>query len=162
MKTAVIYYSLDGNSAVVAETLKAVLNADVYQLKTIDAKKRRGFFKMVWGVGQVMRKKKPELLPLSIDLDAYDLLILGTPVWAGSPSPALVSFLDKTKISGRKVALFCSHRGGKGDVFGKIKNLLQGNIITGEIDFFEPAKADPAELKEKISAWIKPEQIVQP
>ena len=155
MKTAIIYYSFEGNTALVAKTAASVVNADIFEIKTADTRKRKGLAKYLWGGGQALRRKKPALLPLHIDINAYDLVILGTPVWAGCPAPAIVSFLDKTKITGKKVALFCCHGGGKGKVFAKLKALLPGISIAGEIDFVNPAKTESADLKKKLGDWIK-------
>ena len=155
MKTAIIYYSYDGNCARTAELMKAALNASVFEIKTVDTKRRKGFYMILWGVLQVMRKKKPALQSLTVDISAYDLIILGTPVWAGAPAPAIASFLDGTKISGKKIALFCCHRGGPGDVFKKFRAMLQGNTIAGEIDFFSPPKGGMPELQQKIDEWVK-------
>ena len=158
MKTAVIYYSFEGNCALVAKAIKNALNADIFEIKTTDTKKRTGFAKYLWGGFQVITRKKPELEPLSVDVNAYDLLILGTPAWAASPAPAIVSFLDKAKIKGKKIALFCCHAGGKGKAFDKFKALLPGNTIAGEIDFNSPAKPARAEsipLKTRIDQWVK-------
>ena len=155
MKTAVIYYSYEGNSALVADIIKAALNADVFEIKTQDTKKRDGFAKYAWGGSQVVMHKKPKLRPLSVDLDSYDLIILGTPVWAWSPSPAIVSFITERKISGKKLALFCCHGGGPGKTLQKLKALLPGNTITGEIDIMYPSKMDRNDLKHKIEDWLK-------
>jgi flavodoxin len=155
MKTAVIYYSHDGNCALIADVLKIELNADVFRVETLDEKKRRGIFLMFWGGGQVFRGIKPPLKPLSVNINAYDLIILGTPVWAGSPTPAIASFLDKNSITGKKIALFCSHGGGMGKALDKLKALLTGNTVIGEIDFKLPAKADSAGVKQKLNAWAK-------
>jgi flavodoxin len=102
-----------------------------------------------------LQGKKPELLPFSLDLNACDLIILGTPVWAGSPSPAIVSFLEKNKPSGKKIALYCCHGGGMGKALEKLKSLLPGNTIVGEADFVYPSKNDKPELKQKIGDWTK-------
>ena len=155
MKIAVIFYSFEGNCALVAKTIKDALNADIFEIKTKNSKKRTGFVKYAWGGFQVITRRKPELEPLSIDVNAYDLIILGTPVWASSPAPAIVSFLDKTKITGKKIALFCCHGGGKGGVFGKFKVLLPGNTIVGDIDFQNAARGDSAEIKQRIGEWVK-------
>jgi flavodoxin len=155
MKTAIIYYSYEGNSALVAESIKAVLGADAFEIKTIDKKQRRGFAKYFWGCGQVVMHKKPAIEPLATDFSAYGLVVLGTPVWAGSPAPAMVSFLEKTKLSGKRIALFCCHGGGKRKAFERFRALLPGNDIAGEIDFLNAAKENPAVLKQKISEWVK-------
>jgi len=154
MKTAIIYYSYDGNTAFAAEAIKAATGADIYEIKTVDTKKRTGPWKIIWGGFQVIRNKMPPLEPLSVDIKDYDNIILGTPVWAGSPAPAMVSFLSKTKISGKKIALFCCHAGSKGEVFNKLKALLAGNEFAGEIDFKNAAKENPAALPAKIDEWI--------
>jgi flavodoxin len=153
MKTAVIYYSYEGNCALAAEIIKAELNADIFRIETVDSKKRKGFFLIAWGGGQVLMGKKPPLKPLSVGISAYDLVVIGTPVWAGSPAPAVVSFLSANNIAGKKIALFCCHGGGMGSALGKLKTLLNGNTIIGEIDFKRPARMDRAEVKRKISEW---------
>ena len=156
MKTAVIYYSYEGNSALIAGIIAGAVKADLFEIKTAKNKKREGFAKYAWGGAQVVMNKKPALRPLSVDINNYDLVILGTPVWAASPAPALVSFLDKTKISGKKIALFCCCAGGKGKVFEKLKALLPGNTFVGEIEFITPAKdGNISEIKQKIEQWLK-------
>ena len=163
MKTAIIYYSYEGSCALVAKTIKDTIEAQegrgsppgLFEIKTVDNKKRTGFAKYFWGGSQVVFHKKPALQPLSVDMNAYDLVVLGTPVWAGSPAPALVSFLDNVKINGKRIALFCSHRGGKGKALDKLKALLPGNTIVSEIDFVYAARMDPSELKQKIGEWVK-------
>ena len=154
MKAAVIYYSFEGNSALIADIIKSVLDADILEIKTVDTRKRKGFAKYLWGGWQVISRKKPELQPLSIDPLAYDLIVLGTPVWAGSPAPAITSFLSGTRFSGKKIALFCCHGGGKGRALEKVKDMLFGNAFPGEIDFLNPLRGNPADLRKKISDWV--------
>jgi flavodoxin len=155
MKAAVIYYSLDGNCAMIAEQAASQLKADIFRVSLADTKKRRGFAKMFWGGRMVVMHKKPEIRSLSVNIAAYDLIVIGTPVWAGSPAPPLVSFLEKTPITGKKIALFCCHAGGKGGVFDKLKAKLPDNSFTGEIDFINPSKADREEIAKKANGWIK-------
>ena len=152
MKTAVIYYTFDGNCALVAGQIKAILNADLYEVKLANLKKRKGFAKFVQGM--MLMIKKPEPLPLSVDLSAYELVILGAPVWGGSPASPLVSFINKTNISGKKIAFFCCHGGSIGKTFDKFKALLPGNTISTSIDFKNPARENNPKLKEDIAEWL--------
>ena len=153
MKTAVIFYTFDGNCALLAQHIKSALGADLYRVKLEETKKRTGFFKFLYGMSIMF--KKPEPLPLSVDINAYELIILGAPVWGGSPASPIVSFLNKTKISGKKVAFFCSHGGSMGKFYDKFRGLLSGNTIVGEIDFKNPANQDSAVLEEQIAEWVK-------
>jgi flavodoxin len=154
MKTAVVYYSYDGNCAHIAEQLKARLDADLIPLKTADEKKRTGFAKYAWGGAQVFMKKKPALKPCRFDAASYDLIILGAPVWAASPAPPLGTFLSEANISGKRIALFCCHMGGMGKALEKMKSLAPGNTIVGEIDFINPSTGDAEEVTRRLTEWI--------
>ena len=154
MKTAVVFYSLDGNCALVAEEIKTQMNADMIRLYTIDEKKRSTIGKMMWGGGMVFRHIKPPLKPYSFDASAYDLIILGVPVWAGSPAPPVITFLSEAGIKNKKIALFVCHGGGKGKSLVKFKALLEGNEIAGEADFLVPNKGGE-KVKKQIADWVK-------
>ncbi|MDR2702178.1 MAG: flavodoxin [Spirochaetaceae bacterium] len=154
MKTAVVYYSLDGNCAFVAEEVKSLFNAELIRLQTKDEKKRRGFAKYFWGGGMVFAHKKPPLKPYAFDPAAYELIVIGAPVWAGSPAPPIQTFLSESGMSGKKIALFVCHGGGKGNALGTLKNLLAGNEIIAEADFVN-ARKNSAEVKRQIADWVK-------
>ena len=155
MKTAVIFYTLDGNCAVVAEQINAQLNADFIRLKTMDEKKRGKIGKFFWGGGMVFMRKKPPLKPYTFDPAAYDLIIIGAPVWAASPAPPIQTFLCETAITGKKIALFVCHAGGKGKALEQFKALLPGNNIIAEKDFIDPARGNREELKQQVADWVK-------
>jgi hypothetical protein len=47
------------------------------------------------------------LLNTEFDLDPYDIVIIGSPVWAGNPSVPLVSFLERSGDGkGRRTGIF--------------------------------------------------------
>ena len=155
MKTAVVFYSLDGNCALVAEEIKFQLNADLIRLYTKDDKKRGKIGKLFWGCGMVFLHKKPPLKPYSFDSSVYDRIIIGAPVWADSPAPPVQTFISEAAITGKKIALFVSHAGNKGDSQEKFRALLTGNDIVAETDFKDPAKCDSDDVKRQITEWVK-------
>ncbi|MDR2494320.1 MAG: NAD(P)H-dependent oxidoreductase [Spirochaetaceae bacterium] len=155
MKTIIIYFSYDGNCDMVAKQLQAPLNADLLRLYLEDDTCRKGFAKYLWGGGQALGNKAPALKPYAADLAGYDLVVIGAPVWAGSPAPALRSFFENTAFSGKKAALFCCHAGGKGKALEKLRQRVAGNDVIGETDFVNPAKQDPRGVREKAEAWAR-------
>jgi flavodoxin len=155
MKTAVVYYSLDGNCAFVAKKIKALLNADLIQLYTQDEKKRGKMGKFLWGGGMVFRGIKPPLKPYTFDSSAYDLIVIGVPVWAGNPAPPIQTFLSGAGIAGKKIALFVCHGGGKGKSLEKLKAMIADNDIIAEADFINPAAAAGEEINRQIEEWAK-------
>jgi flavodoxin len=155
MKTLIAYYSYEGNCAFIAEKIKAAIpDADVLRLATQDDRPRGFFTKYLWGGKQVLSGKKPALKDYRVEINSYELIILGTPVWAWSYSPAMASFLSQTKIEGKRLALFCCHGGGKGKTLEKLKAALPGNTFAAEVDFREPLKAS-AGVQKKLDAWLK-------
>ncbi|MDR3303066.1 MAG: flavodoxin [Treponema sp.] len=155
MKSIVVYFSLDGNSELVAGFIKEALGADSLRLELERAIPRQGFAKMFHGGRQVVAHQKPALKPYQLDLAPYELVVLGGPVWAGSPVPALLSFLERSRLSDKKVALFCCHAGGKGKALEKLRDALTGNTVVAELDLVNPAKQDAQLVRAKAVAWAK-------
>ena len=154
MKILTVYYSLDGNTQLIAEQIKSAVNGDILRLKPVHDNNKKGLFKLLSGGRQVFKNEKPELEPFDINPAEYDLIFIGTPVWAGSFAPALNTFLAENSIQNKNIALFCCSRGGKGKVFIKLHDILRDNNIIGETEFLSPVKSDPKEVNAKVSSWV--------
>jgi flavodoxin len=154
MKAVVVFYSFDGNCTFVAEQIKNQLNADLVQLRLENEKRPRGFAKILWGCSLMFSRKNPPLKPYTFDPAAYDLIIIGAPVWAGAPAAPLRTFVSGTAITGKKLALFVCHAGGKRGSLGKFKSMFAGNEIIGETDFQDPLK-NGTEAQQQIADWVK-------
>ncbi|MDR2964922.1 MAG: flavodoxin [Treponema sp.] len=154
MKTAVVFYSLDGNCSLVAEEIKSHLKADLLRLRLTKEKKRGFVGSLFWGVGMVLFNKKPKLASYEFNASNYDLIILGAPVWADSPAPPINTFISQANITGKKIALFVCHAGGRGQSLEKFKTLLAGNEIIAEADYKDAVK-NIEEAKQKIADFAK-------
>lgn len=153
MKKLVIFYSFEGNTRRIAETIAETVNADILELKPQKEAKTKGFMKYLWAGKEALMKAKPDLLPLEKNPGDYDVLFIGTPVWVLSYSPPLNTFFSTNPIQNKKIALFCCHGGGKGKIFDKMKKALNNNQILGEIDFVEPLKKNTDTCIEKAKEW---------
>jgi flavodoxin len=100
-------------------------------------------------------KIKPKLMDFDIDPLKYDLIILGTPVWAWNISPPMRSFLSKFDFTGKKVALWMCHAGDGVKAMNKFKEALKSTTIVESISFQDPLKKDSDGEKEKAIAWVK-------
>lgn len=155
MKTIIIYYSLDGNVKLISETIAQEIGADLLPLRLKKEIKSDSFMKYFWGGKQVIMKELPELEELDFNPADYDLIILGTPVWAASYTPALRSFLERFDLSGKKVAFFCSHEGGSGLTITNLKNRLRSSEVISSTDFLAPLKKGKEAALEKARSWAK-------
>lgn len=155
MKSIVIYYSFEGNTKLIAHTVQEVVGAGLIQLQVIEERKSKLFTKYFWGGRQVMTKKEPELQPYSFNAGDFDLIFLGTPVWAWHFTPAMRSFLKKEQFSNKKIALFCCHAGVKGEILTRWKDVLAGNEIIGEIDFRDPLRVKTEKNIQRAKTWAQ-------
>ena len=98
--------------------------------------------------------RKPPLEPFAVDPDDYDLLFIGTPVWAYTYAPALRSFFSQARLHAKEVALYCCHEGGPGQTLAHMRRALPTHDILGEADFLEPLAA-PEESAARARAWAR-------
>jgi len=154
MKKAVVFYSSEGNCAFVAEQIAAQMGADLLQLHTRDDKKRSRVGRFFAACAMVFIQRRPALKPFAFEPSAYDLIVIGAPVWAYSPAPPIQTFLSQAGIAGKKIALFVSHAGGGGRALEKFGIMLPGNEIIAQMDFANPI-SNYESAKRQIAEWVR-------
>ena len=152
MKTLVIYYTRSGNSKFAAENIAAELGADVEEV--VDLKNRQGKLSFLSAGRDAMSGKETEIAQTSRNPADYDFIIIAQPVWAGSPTPAIRTYLNKNDLSGKKVAVFFSDT-SLGKAVEKTKALMPNSTFVGELAL--PAKGfeNKDEAKKKLAEWCK-------
>ncbi len=152
MKTAIIYYSLEGNMDYIAKRIALDDAADLYRLIPKKEYPTGKVSKYVWGGKSATFGENPTLANEKFDLDKYDTLIIGSPVWAGRTAPPLNSFFADYKICGKNIILVATCASGSTDkLFAKMKEHLQDNEIKGTYTFVEPLHSQEKSINEKIS-----------
>ena len=152
MKSLVVYYSRTGNARFVAETIAAEVGADIEEV--VDLKKRSGVLGYLSGGSDARRGKETEIAPTTKLPAIYDLIIVGTPVWAGRPTPAILTYLKKNDLSEKKVALFFTQGGQKPSAIEETKALIPNSNCIGQISLVSPSATKEASEK-KIAEWCK-------
>jgi flavodoxin len=154
-KILVVYYSLTGNTKLIAETIAESINVDILELKPVKELNAESGMKYFWGGFQATMKKKPKLKGFDLNPLNYDLIILGTPVWAWTFSPPIRSFLSNYDLKEKNVALFTCSAGTGERAMSRFKDALKEAKITSNISFQEPLKNEPQLAKEKAINWAK-------
>jgi flavodoxin len=157
MKTIVVYYSLEGNTALIARGLAETLGADILRLETEKPFPEQAPAKYFKGGMSTVFRFKPKLKSPIPDLSAYDFIVLGTPVWAGSYAAPIHTLVKKHGFSGKKLAFFlCCGGGDTEKCLTRLKNALPGNDFAGELVFVEPLRQESrAAALEKAVAWAQ-------
>ncbi len=154
-KKLVVYYSLEGNTKLIAENIAEEIGADILQLKPKNDIKSKGFMKYFSGGKKIIFKEKPELISYEINPEDYDVIFMGTPVWAGTYTPAFRTFFERTNLESKCIALFCCYAGSEGRTFREFKEALKDNNFISEMGFNDPLKHDTEENKEKAKQWAR-------
>ena len=153
MGAVVIYYSLEGNTEFIAKLLSLNLEADIIKLEPRKEIPKKGLLKYIIGGLSAILHHKPELSNERIPLDKYDTVILGTPIWAGTYSTPINTFLSEYKMSGKNIILFACHSGsGANKAFNQISKELEGNKILHAIDFVDPVRQNLEQLENRVVA----------
>ena len=111
MKSLVVFYSRTGATKQVGESLTEILDCDSEEL--FETKKRSGPLGYVIAGRDALAKKLTTLVDVKHDPGLYDLMILGTPVWAGTLSSAMRTYITTNKSKFKQVAFFCTQGGGE-------------------------------------------------
>lgn len=112
LKVLVLYYSQTGNTKTVAEEMQKQLNADIEAITA--TKPYNGSFDET-----VNRCKKemevgecPEISPITSNIDDYDVIFIGFPVWCGTYAQPIASLVKDTKFEGKNIVAFCTYGSG--------------------------------------------------
>lgn len=155
-KKLVAYFSASGTTRKVAEMIAQAAEADLYEimpkqpyskadLNWMDKKSRSS-------VEMSDKKSRPEITDTDIQIDEYDEVILGFPIWWYVAPTIINTFLESYDFSGKKIVLFATS-GGSG--FGNTLSELQLSapnavIVEGKV-FHNAAKQEIAEWVKRIS-----------
>lgn len=153
MKTAIVYYSMGGNTQLVAEKIAKQIGADIIRIEPEKAYPDKGLRKFIWGGKSAVMGEKPQLLPYELDATKYERIIIGTPVWASSFAPPIRTFVEENKeaLKGKKLAVFtCFSGGGADKAIDKLKQCLGIPEFEAELILVDPKDKPLEENESKI------------
>jgi len=112
MNSLVVYYSRTGKTKKVGNLISEKLSCDMEEI--FDTKKRSGILGFIKAGKDAMRKKLTILKEIDKNPDLYDLVIIGTPIWASNMSTPIRTYISEHKDKFKNVAFFCTEgsRGG--------------------------------------------------
>ena len=123
MNGLLVYFSRTGRTRVVAEAIQAATGFDLEEIEEEGG--RGGPLGWLKSGMESTRRMLPEIKPLAHDPSEYDIVVIGTPIWASKMSSPIRAFINEHKNKLKEIALFCT---GDGDdpekVFKPIIELL--------------------------------------
>lgn len=126
MDQLVAYFSATGTTEAVAKQLAQALEADLYEIEPVQKytnadlnwmdKKSRSSLEMNDA------KSRPAIVKKPLDLDRYDTIYVGFPIWWYIAPRIIETFLESYDFSNKKIVLFATSGGSR---FGKAVDELK-------------------------------------
>ena len=156
MKTAIVYYSMHGNVRYVSEKVAKELGADLIELIPVKAYPDKGAMQFIWGGSAVTFKKKPDLEPYTFNASEYDLVIIGTPVWASNFTPPLRTFFEDNDLTGKKIAVIATSAGGDSSkCIQAVKEATKTDALAATLSLTDPKDRPSDDVEKKIGEFIE-------
>lgn len=136
-KVLVVYFSETGNTQKLAKLISDEVGGDFRRIETVKP----------YPTGQELfdytkkerdNNERPKIKDLDVNMDDYDIIFVGYPIWWYTLPMPLYTFFDKYDFSGKTIVPFNTHEGsGEGGTTATIKELekdakvLDGLAIRG-------------------------------
>lgn len=158
-KTLIVYFSWSGNTRAVANHIHDLIGGDIVEIETVVP--YPDTYEEVTQIvpGQLANDYRPELKTKVENMDEYDTLIVGTPIWGSRLAPPVKSFLAKYDLSGKAIASFCTHGGsGIAQSVNDIRSVCPDATILGSLAVYG-SRVDGA--RGEIEQWLKQIGIIK-
>jgi menaquinone-dependent protoporphyrinogen IX oxidase len=119
----VVYYSRSGTTRAVAEALTKALDCGTEEIS--EKKGRAGWRGYLRSLIDGLEQRPSLTAQWRLDPTAYDLVVIGTPVWAWSLSSPVHAYLNAYRGRLRAVGFFCTQEAtGSDSVFAQMAKIL--------------------------------------
>lgn len=106
MKYLIVFYSRTGITGLIAHKIAERLKGDLEEIR--DTKNRAGIMGFLRSGYDGARKKLTTIAETKYDPAQYELVIIGTPVWAGNMSSPTRTYIVNNREKFNRVAFFCT------------------------------------------------------
>lgn len=152
-KTLIVYFSWSGHTRMVAGIIKDITGSDIVEIEVdepyssvyseVTARARR----------ELDNDIRPALRTRIDNMDKYDTLIVGTPIWSSRLAPPVKSFLAGYNLSGKKILPFCTHGGsGTAQSVSNIKTVCPDSEILQPLAVYGSQAEDS---RQAVEQWLK-------
>jgi len=151
LRILVAFYSRNGHTNRVAEIIAHALNAELDEIE--DKKSRKGIIGFLTAGYDAIRGKTTDI-KFSKNPADYDVVILGSPVWAGRVTPAVKTYLLKNKDNIKKSAFFVTCAIDKGKSLSQMREIYDGELLIDGMILRSKAEEEIEKFIEKLKKGL--------
>ena len=152
----VVYFSATGNTKAAAETLSDILGADLFEIvpeepytdEDLDYNDRSSRSTLE----QNDTNARPAISGTLDNMDAYDVVYVGYPIWWADMPRIMYTFFDTYDLSGKTIAPFCTS-GGSG-LSGTPDTIAELEPEAAVLDGLQLGSGAAHDAEAALSEWI--------
>ena len=149
----IAYYSRSGNTRTVAEYIHQALGGDIFEIETVMAYPNDYQSTADIARQQQRENARPELASRVNNMNSYDIIFLGYPIWWGRMPMFFFTFLESYNFSGKTIIPFCTYgSSGVGQSAADIQRLAPGATVR---EAFGVRGANANNSRNDITAWLR-------
>ena len=153
-KVLVSYFSASGVTKAVSEKIANAVEGDLFEIEPVEKQTREDLNwmnkKSRSSIEMNNKSFRPPVLNKVPNIEAYDTVIVGFPVWWYTAPTIINTFIEENNLEGKKVYVFVTSGGSSSD--GSFKDLK--NTYTN-LDFISSKRFRGNESDEEYKNWIK-------
>lgn len=153
--TGGVGYIEKGNTRILAEMAADITKGDLFEIKTV-----KPYPKEYRPATEVAKQEKennerPEINGPLPDMNQYDVIFLGYPIWWSDLPMGVYTFLEKENFAGKTIIPFCTHEGsGIGNTERFIAETTKAKVLPGLEMRGKKAQTQQAEARKDMEKWV--------
>ena len=146
----------EGNTALMASYIKDYLNIDSFEIVPKVAYPEKYEETQEIANRELKEQARPEILNTIDNLDEYDTIFLGYPIWCNNMPMIIYTFIEKYDLSGKTIIPFNTHEGsGNAGTYVTLSEKLKNSTVNKNGLSLTGKVARTKEGKEQTIEWLK-------
>ena len=154
-KILIAFFTRTNNTKAIAEHIHSFVGGDMFHFTTKRPYPEDYNETLQIARAELENNERPELVATISpeDMDKYDVIFLGHPIWFGTIPMAVSTFMEQYDLSGKTVVPFCTHgRGGPGRSVSDIADLCQNATI---LQGFAVEGSSANQAQNDVADWLR-------
>ena len=152
-KTLVVYFSATGTTKPLAEYAAGILEADIYEIVAEEPYTEADLAYYTGGRAdqeQDDSNARPAISGSVENMDSYDTVLIGFPIWHGQAPRIISTFLESYDFSGKTIVPFCtSHSSGIGSSATNLHELCPDTV-----EWVEGRRFEAGTSRDAMEEWL--------
>ena len=152
-KALVAYFSATGHTKTIAEYLQTVLDADLYEIVPQEPYTADDLDYNTDGCRANQEQNddsaRPAISGSVEDMDGYDVVLIGYPIWWGQAPKIVYTFLESYDFSGKTIVPFCTS--GSSGIDGSLSGI---QALAPDADWLAGQRFSASASAADVQSWV--------